>query len=145
MYASKSCNSVIPLMRQKQYHSTEVKQKVAICANGNANMTATVKIMYSEVRISVHRLMKTIKILIRKNDTSHNLILAPPTYQLHFYCYTANFQFWFKHQPSHHTNGRVCITAKYYNILLSAKNANATATPVSSKLKFLYIQFKLWV
>jgi hypothetical protein len=106
-------------------------------------MRATVKIMYNEVRISVHRLRKTIKILMRKNDTSHNLILALPTYQFNFYCYTGNFQFWFKHQHRHHTNGRVCITAKCYNILLSAKNANATETPVSSKLRFLNIQLKL--
>jgi hypothetical protein len=85
----------------------------------------------------VQRLRKTIKILIRKNDTSHNLNLAPPTYKLHFYCYTGNFSLWFKCQHSHHTNDMVCITAKCYNLPLSAKNANATATPVSSNLRFI--------
>jgi len=56
-------------------------------------MTATVQIIYSEVRISVHRLRKTIKILIGKNDTSQDSNLAPPTYKLRFYCYTGNFYF----------------------------------------------------
>jgi hypothetical protein len=65
------------------------------------------------------------------------------SYKLHFYCYTSNFLFCFKCQHSHHTSDGVCITTKCYNLPLSAKNANATATPVTSNLRFLNIWLKL--
>jgi len=145
MTPNKSCNSVIPLIRKAipQYWS-ETKGG-HLWRWWGQHMTETVRIIYSEVRISVQRLRKTIKILIRKNDTSHNSNLAPPTYKLHFYCYTGNFLFCFKRQHSHHTSDGVCITTKCYNLPLSAKNANATATPVSSNLRFLNIWLQLWV